>query len=110
MRSPWMDTENAVKRIATLNPQFRLRYSATHKVVKNRLYRLSPVDAYSQNLVKKIEVLSVVEKNDEATLKIELADVKVATGKNKTAPPQAKMKLWRKMASGKFEWKDSNWL
>ena len=27
---------------STLNPQFRLRYSATHKVVKNRLYRLSP--------------------------------------------------------------------
>ncbi len=105
-----MDTENAVARIATLNPQFRLRYSATHKVIKNRLYRLTPADAYAQNLVKKIEVLSVVEKNDEATLKIELADIKIATGKNTTAPPQAKLKLWRKMASGKFEWKTSPWL
>lgn len=101
-----MDTENAVKRIATLNPQFRLRYSATHKVVKNLLYRLTPAEAYAQNLVKKIEVLSVVEKNDEATLKIELADVKLGT----SAAPQARLKIWRKMASGKFEWKASNWL
>lgn len=46
-----MDTPNAVARIATLHPQFRLRYSATHKVVKNRLYRLTPADAYAQNLV-----------------------------------------------------------
>ncbi len=105
-----MDTENAVARIATLNPQFRLRYSATHKVIKNRLYRLTPADAYSKNLVKKIEVLSVVEKNDEATLKIELADVKIGAGKTKSAAPKAKLTLWRKMASGKFEWKNSNWL
>lgn len=105
-----MDTENAVARIATLKPQLRLRYSATHKVVKNLLYRLTPADAYAQNLVKKIEVLSVVEKNDEAMLKIELADVRLAIGRNRPAPPQAKLKLWRKMASGKFEWKDTNWL
>ena len=105
-----MDTPNAVARIATLNPQFRLRYSATHKVVKNRLYRLTPADAYAQSLVKKIEVLSVVERNDEATLKIELADVQLGTGRSASAAPKAKLKLWRKMASGKFEWKDSNWL
>lgn len=105
-----MDTPNAVARIATLNPQFRLRYSATHKVVRNRLYRLTPADAYQQNLVKKIEVLSVVERNDEATLKIELADVKLAAGKNKAAAPRAKLRLWRKMATGKFEWKETSWL
>jgi len=105
-----MDTPNAVARIATLNPQFRLRYSATHKVIKNRLYRLTPAEAYAQNLVKKIEVLSVVERNDEATLKMELSDVKLGTGKSKAAAPQAKLKLWRKMASGKFDWRNSNWL
>ena len=33
-----MDTENAVNRLATLNPLARLRYSATHKIVKNLLY------------------------------------------------------------------------
>lgn len=105
-----MDTENAIARIATLNPQFRLRYSATHKVVKNLLYRLTPADAYVQNLVKKIEVLSVVEKNDEATLKIELSDIRLATGNARTAAPKGKLKVWRKMASGKFEWKDTPWL
>jgi type III restriction enzyme len=105
-----MDTPNAVARIATLNPQFCLRYSATHKVIKNRLYRLTPADAYAQSLVKKIEVLSVVEKNDEATFKIELADVRLGSGKNRNTAPQAKLTLWRKRANGNFEWKASNWL
>ena len=68
-----MDTEAAVARLATLNPLAKLRYSATHKVVKNLLFRLTPADAYQQGIVKKIEVLSVAERNDEATLKIELA-------------------------------------
>jgi type III restriction enzyme len=47
----------------------KLRYSATHQEIKNLLFRLSPFDAYKQGLVKKIEVLSVAEKNDEASLK-----------------------------------------
>ncbi len=102
-----MDTENAVARLGTLNPLVKLRYSATHKIVKNLLYRLTPADAYRQNLVKKIEVLSVVEKNDEATLKIEFTDVQV--GKTKGAAPKAKLTVWRKTANG-FQWKPSNWL
>ncbi|CAM3788454.1 DEAD/DEAH box helicase family protein [Flavobacterium gelidilacus] len=32
-----MDTENSVKQIARLNPLFKIRYSATHKVFKNLL-------------------------------------------------------------------------
>ena len=36
----------AVARLATLNPLAKLRYSATHKVVKNLLFRLTPFDAY----------------------------------------------------------------
>ncbi len=67
-----MDTENSMKQIAKLNPLFKIRFSATHKVVKNLLYRLTPYDSYKQGLVKKIEVLTVTEKNDEATIKIEL--------------------------------------
>jgi type III restriction enzyme len=57
-----MDTANSVKQIARLNPLFKLRYSATHKVVKNLVYRLTPYDSYKQGLVKKIEVLTVTEK------------------------------------------------
>ena len=99
-----MDTENATARIATLNPLVKLRYSATHKVVKNLLYRLTPFDAYRQGLVKKIEVLSVAEKNDEATLKIEFSNVQ-ANGKGL----KAKLTVWRVNGDG-FKWKESNWL
>src|SRR5882724_6808837 len=99
-----MDTENAVARIATLNPLLRLRYSATHKVIKNLLYRLTPFDAYRQALVKKIEVLSVAEKNDEATLKIEFSSVQ-ANGRGL----KVKLTLWRVNGDG-FKWKESNWL
>jgi type III restriction enzyme len=100
-----MDTENSVNQIAKLNPLFKLRYSATHKVSVNKVYRLTPYDSYKEGLVKKIEVLTVTEKNDEATLKLELSETK--NGKN---PIQAKIKAWHQLASGKIEFKDSKWL
>lgn len=68
-------------------------------------YRLTPFDAYRQGMVKKIEVLSVAEKNDEATLKLELIEVE-AKG---IATPKAKLNLWRRNGDG-FKWKESNWL
>ncbi len=100
-----MDTELAQKRLKTLNPLFVFRYSATHKRVFNRLYRLTPADAYNAGMVKRIEVLTVAEKNDEATLKIELTQVQAKAGQN----PKAKLKLWHNTASG-FKFKDSKWL
>lgn len=100
-----MDTEAAVAKLAILKPLVKLRYSATHKVVKNLLYRLTPFDAYKQGMVKKIEVLSVAEKNDEATLKLELVSVQAKGGAN----PKAKLNLWRKSGEG-FKWAASNWL
>jgi type III restriction enzyme len=100
-----MDTEAAVARMGILKPLIKLRYSATHKVVKNLLYRLTPFDAYKMGMVKKIEVLSVAEKNDEATLKLELVSVQAVGGAN----PKAKLNLWRKNGDG-FKWKESNWL
>ncbi len=99
-----MDTENAIKRLAQLQPLVKLRYSATHKIVKNLLYRLTPFDAYRDGLVKKIEVLSVAEKNDEATLKIEFSSFQAnGTG------PKAKLTVWRVNGDG-FKWKETNWL
>ncbi len=100
-----MDTANSIKQIAKLNPLFKIRYSATHKVAKNKTYRLTPYDSYKQGLVKKIEVLTVTEKNDEATLKLELSETK--NGKN---PIQAKIKAWHQLASGKIEFKNTKWL
>lgn len=101
-----MDTENSIKQIAKLNPLFKIRYSATHKVVKNLLYRLTPYDSYKQGLVKKIEVLTVTEKNDEATIKIELAETQ-----NGTSTPKAKLKAWHQSNStNKFDFKLTAWL
>ncbi|WP_373479143.1 DEAD/DEAH box helicase family protein [Geminocystis sp.] len=54
-------TEKAKEAIRTLNPLLTLRYSATHRIKPNLVYRLTPVDAYQQNLVKKIEVIGVEE-------------------------------------------------
>lgn len=55
-----MESEAALAAIARLRPFCTLRYSATHKRAYNRVYRLGPVDAYDMNLVKRIEVASVV--------------------------------------------------
>lgn len=88
----------------TLDPLFKIRYSATHKTVKNLVYRLTPYDSYKDGLVKKIEVLTVTEKNDEATIKIELAETQ-----NGTSDPKAKLKAW-KLKAGKFVFEETGWL
>ena len=64
-------SENARQALRTLHPLFALKYSATptekgatreaNRELLNRCYWLSPVDAFRQNLVKKIEVLGVTE-------------------------------------------------
>lgn len=101
-----MDTDNSITQIAKLNPLYKIRYSATHKVVKNLIYRLTPYDSYKEGLVKKIEVLTVTEKNDEATLKIELADIQFGKG-----DPKVKLKAWQlSKTSNKIEFKVSGWL
>jgi len=54
------NTENAKKAISYLKSLFIIRYSATHRQVYNLMYRLTPVDAYHDHLVKQIEVSSIV--------------------------------------------------
>lgn len=58
-----METDKRKDAIASLSPLCTLRYSATHKHPYNMLYRLTPVDAYDEGLVKKIEVHSVVSED-----------------------------------------------
>jgi type III restriction enzyme len=55
-----MESERAVAAIDRLDPLCTLRYSATHRNVYNLVYRLGPIDAYDLNLVKRIEVASVI--------------------------------------------------
>jgi len=103
-----MDTPNAETHIARLNPLCKLRYSATHKVLRNLIYRLTPFDSYRQGLVKKIEVLSVAEKNDEATLKIEVEQVRTFKDGRE---PQVKLLAWRYSKSkNAYEYKATPWL
>ncbi len=60
-----MESEKSVAALAALNPLFALRYSATHRNPYNLVYRLTPYEAYRQRLVKRIEVASVVQTDDE---------------------------------------------
>lgn len=59
-----MGSATAKEALRTLHPLMALRYSATHKEKLNVLYRLTPFDAFRQNLVKKIEVCGVSEQNN----------------------------------------------
>ena len=59
-----METDIRRHAIASLNPLFTLRYSATHTNAYNPIFRLNPVQAYELGLVKQIEVDSVLADND----------------------------------------------
>ncbi|WP_416189103.1 DEAD/DEAH box helicase family protein [Neisseria sp. CCUG17229] len=59
-----METELAKQAVDALNPLFTLRYSATHKQPYHKVYSLNPIEAYNQKLVKQIEVMPVLAKND----------------------------------------------
>ena len=59
-----MESEQAKKAIASLNPLCTLRYSATHRNKYNLVYKLDPVQAYDLKLVKRIEVSSVLDDPD----------------------------------------------
>ncbi|MGP1627123.1 MAG: DEAD/DEAH box helicase family protein [Aggregatibacter segnis] len=59
-----METDIRRHAIASLNPLFTLRYSATHKNAYNPIFHLNPVQAYELGLVKQIEVDSVLADND----------------------------------------------
>ncbi len=102
-----MDADKTREAIERLNPLARLRYSATHRkeFTKNLVYRLTPYDSYKQGLVKKIDVLTVVEKNDEASLKIELVE-----GKNEGGTIKAKLKVWKKNTDGDVKFAETGWL
>lgn len=87
-------TDKAKEAIASLNPLFILRYSATHIETYNLMYRLGPVDAYQQRLVKEIIVDSIKDADDYNRPYIRLVSVK------KTSGFQAVLELDIKNASG----------
>ena len=66
--------------IASLNPLFKLRYSATHKDRHCLVYRLGPVDAYQMELVKQIQVLSLAADEDHNIAYVELSSINATPG------------------------------
>lgn len=71
-----MESEKSVEALKVLNPLFALRYSATHRNPYNVVYRLTPFDACRQNLVKRIEVASVIKADDANQAFMRLESVK----------------------------------
>lgn len=66
------NTPKSKEAIASLNPLCILRYSATHREKLNLVYKLDSVDAYEKELVKQIEVISVMSKesNNKSYVKL----------------------------------------
>jgi type III restriction enzyme len=115
-----MESESRVAALAALNPLFVLRYSATHRNPYSLVYRLSPYDAYRQNLVKQIEVGSAVEEENanypfvrletittaKKTLTAQVTvDVQTKTGKidRKSIKVKQGDKLWEKTNRSDYE-------
>lgn len=70
--------------LRTLKPLFSLRYSATHKDTPNLVYRLTPVEAFRRNLVKKIQVVGIEQVDTGGKALMSLKTVK-GTGRSAKA-------------------------
>ncbi len=88
-----VSTDKAKDAIASLNPLCTVGYSATHKDKHNLMFRLDAVDAYERQLVKQIEVASIVSKDNNNNAYIKLISVN-----NKKSPIKAKIEIdkWEK--------------
>lgn len=71
-----MESRLSQSAVSELDPVFTLRYSATHKKLRNVVYRLDPVDAHDLGLVKQIVVADVQQQGADATPYIKLVEVK----------------------------------
>ncbi len=79
------------------NPLFTLRYSATHKVEYNKVYRLDALDAYNKRLVKKIQVKGINLKGSTGTNGyFYLENISLST----TKPPYAWIEHEQRSSSG----------
>lgn len=62
-----VDGVRTLESMQDFNPLFTLRYSATHKVDYNKIYRLDALDAYNKKLVKRIQVKGINLKGSTGT-------------------------------------------
>jgi restriction endonuclease len=83
--------------LARLRPLMVLRYSATHRVEHDRVYRLDALDAYQRKLVKKIAVRGItVQGLPGSTAYLYLDAVEVT----EAGRPRARVELEVRTASG----------
>lgn len=62
-----VEGDKTMEGMQEFNPLFTLRYSATHKVEYNKIFRLDALDAYNRKLVKKIQVKGINLKGSTGT-------------------------------------------
>jgi len=62
-----VDGKKTLESMQDFKPLFTLRYSATHRVEYNKIYRLDALDAYNKRLVKKIQVKGISLKGSTGT-------------------------------------------
>jgi type III restriction enzyme len=92
-----VDGPVALEMMQEFNPLFTLRYSATHKVDYNKVYRLDALDAYNKRLVKKIQVKGISLKGSTGTNGyLYLESISLSTSK----PPFALIEHEQRTASG----------
>lgn len=86
-----------LEKMQNFNPLFTLRYSATHKVEYNKVYRLDALDAYNKQLVKKIQVKGINVKGSTGTTGyLYLEHISLST----TKPPFAVVEYEKRAGSG----------
>jgi len=92
-----METKKTLESLAEFRPLFILRYSATHRVERNKIYRLDAVDAFNQKLVKKIAVRGITTRGLAGTSAyLYLENIEISASK----PPVARLEFEQKLKSG----------
>lgn len=92
-----VDGEKTLKSMQDFNPLFTLRYSATHKVDYNKVFRLDALDAYTRRLVKKIQVKGINLKGSTGTTGyLYLEQISLSTSK----PPYAIVEFEKRQGEG----------
>lgn len=90
----------SLESLANFDALMVLRYSATHKVVHNKVHRLDAVDAYNQKLVKKIAVRGITVKGLTGTSAyLYLDGIEIAKG----AKPRARVEMEVQPKSGPIQ-------
>ncbi|MEJ7763577.1 MAG: DEAD/DEAH box helicase family protein [Thermomicrobiales bacterium] len=100
-----VQAEKSQRALANLSPLVTLEYSATFDS-PNKVYRLGPIEAYEQKLVKQIEVASVLQEQDANSAYVRFVQSDIVKGRTQVeitaggVTDPARKKVWVKRGSG----------